>query len=107
MLEATRQIEEFVAGFEYTRFAEDRRTASAVVRQLEILGEAASRIPTEVRDRYPHIPWRGMISMRNRLIHGYFGVDLAIVWDTAVRFVPQVHPELERILHVELGEEDV
>ncbi len=104
MFDAGRQVEEFTAGFDFEGFMRDRRTSAAVIRQLEIIGEAATQVPEAVRDRYPGLPWRWMVAMRNRLIHGYFGVDLAVVWDTAVRFVPPLVAELDQLLE-ELGRE--
>lgn len=63
-------------------FMADKKTVNAVVRSLEIIGEATGKIPEDVRERYPDVPWEEIIGMRNRLIHEYFGVDLAILWQT-------------------------
>lgn len=62
--------------------ASDRRTMWAIIRALEVIGEAARQIPDEVREAHPEIPWRGMIGMRDKVIHGYFGVDAKIIWAT-------------------------
>jgi uncharacterized protein with HEPN domain len=61
----------------------DKKTIKAVIRSLEVLGEASKKIPDEVRNRYPRIPWKRMAGMRDKLIHEYFGVDLEIVWNVA------------------------
>ena len=65
---------------------------------LEIIGEAAKRIPEQVRQRYPDIPWKGMAGMRDRIIHGYDNVDLQIVWDVVKRDIPQLKPKIELLL---------
>jgi uncharacterized protein with HEPN domain len=82
----------------YTRFETDFRINFAVVRALEIIGEAAKRLPEELRQKYPDIPWKGMAGMRDRIIHGYDNVDLQIVWDVVKRDIPQIRPKVEGIL---------
>jgi uncharacterized protein with HEPN domain len=76
----------------------DRALGLAVLRCVEIVGEAASRIPVAIRRRYPNIPWAQIIAMRNRLIHGYDIVDYDIVWSTVSQDLPPLIAELERIL---------
>ena len=76
----------------------------AVVRQLEIIGEAAKRISEESRSKYPDIPWRRMAGMRDVLIHDYMGVDLSMVWEVARRDLPQLKPRIEAIIK-EMGSE--
>lgn len=66
----------------------------AMIRRLEIIGEAASQLPAEIRDTYPHVPWREITGMRNRLIHAYFQVDLDIVWETAIKAIPILEQQL-------------
>ncbi len=78
----------------------DETLQRAIVRSLEIVGEAAKHVPQKYCDLHPEIPWRAIAGMRDRLIHGYFGVDYEIVWDVATTKVP----ELERHLSVLLGE---
>ena len=75
-------IRSFVLNMNYEDFEADRKTVNAVIRSLEIIGEAAKKIPTEVRVQYPQIPWNEIAGMRDKLIHEYFGVDLEIVWET-------------------------
>jgi uncharacterized protein with HEPN domain len=79
---AISDIRSFVEGMSADGFMADKKTANAVIRSLEIIGEAAGKIPKDVRMRYPDVPWDEIIGMRNRLIHEYFGVDLDIVWQT-------------------------
>ncbi len=69
-----------------------------MVRNLEILGEAASRISPEFRDAHPEIPWRDMVDMRNRLIHAYFDIDMDIVWGTVRRALPPVLEAVQNVL---------
>jgi uncharacterized protein with HEPN domain len=65
---------------------------------LEIIGEATKRLPDDLRQRYPDVPWKGMAGMRDRIIHGYDNVDLEIVWDVVKRDIPQIKSKIERIL---------
>lgn len=76
----------------------NRTILSAVVRELEIIGEAANSIPESFRKKYPGIPWKQMIAMRNRLIHAYFDVDHDIVWITTKDDLPTLVTQLETIL---------
>ena len=82
ILESISDIREFVTGMTFDTFTNDRKTAKAVIRSLEVIGEAVNKIPQDIRERYPETHWQEMIGMRNRLIHEYFGVDLNIVWQT-------------------------
>ncbi len=75
-----RSIEKFIEGMNFEAFQADDKTASAVMRKLEIIGEATKQVPQEVRDKYPQVPWREMAGMRDKLIHFYFGVDYSLVW---------------------------
>ena len=79
---AISDIGSFIQGMSADNFMADKKTINAVIRSLEIIGEATGKIPKDVRMRYPDVPWEEIIDMRNRLIHEYFGVDLDIVWQT-------------------------
>lgn len=92
------KIPAFVAGMTYEQFAADEKTVFAVIRALEIIGEATKKVPQAVRNRHPEIPWKRMAGMRDRVIHGYRGVDLAIVWETATRTIPELIPRIARVL---------
>ena len=80
ILEAVGRIEEYIEGYDFERFVNDRKTVDAVLRNLEIIGEASRNIPKEVRERYPSVPWRRIVGLRNVVVHHYFGVDLSVVW---------------------------
>ena len=79
-------------------FVQHETLRRAFVRSLEIIGEAAKRVPDEVRGIHPGIDWRGMAGMRDRLIHGYFGVDHDLVWDVVKTKIPPLAREIGRIL---------
>lgn len=74
------QIEEYVTGFSYEQFLDDKRTQDAVIRQLEIIGEATTNLEDEFKHKNPEIPWREIADFRNVLAHEYWDIDLAIVW---------------------------
>lgn len=101
MQEAIRRIAEYTAGMTYQDFLEDTKTQDAVIRNLEIIGEATKNLSTGLRDRYPDVPWNGMAGVRDRLIHHYFGVNLDIVWQIVVDELPKAASQLERILREE------
>jgi uncharacterized protein with HEPN domain len=98
MLDAMDKAEDLVQGVVYAQFEADYRINFAVVRALEIIGEAARRLPETVRQKYPDVPWRGMAGMRDRIIHGYDTVDLQVVWDVIKKDIPHVRPQLKQIL---------
>ena len=88
----------YVQGLSPEAFAGDRRTVDAVVRNLEVIGEAARHVPEEARAQFPEVPWADMADMRNVLIHEYFGVDLQILWKTVSVDLPAILPALLRII---------
>ena len=101
ILDAIEKIEEFVAGMDFEEFRDDDKTVSAVVRKLEIIGEATKNIPDEVRQKYPKLPWREMAKIRDKLIHGYFVVDHQIVWKVIEEELPLLKLQIEKILQGE------
>lgn len=95
-------IQEFIEDMDFETFVEDDKTASAVIRKLEIIGEATKNVPEEIRQNYPQVPWRQMAGMRDRLIHSYFGVDYSLVWETIKGQIPLLQPVIVQILrHLE------
>ncbi len=88
-------------GLSKEEFLQDETLKRAFVRSLEIIGEATKQIPNDFRQKYRHLEWRAMAGMRDRLIHGYFGVDYDIVWDAVINKVPGLQQEIERIIQHE------
>lgn len=99
--EALEKIDEFTRGMNFEAFARDDKTSFAVIRALEIVGEAAKKIPKSVRSRYPVVPWQDMAGMRDKLIHDYFGVDLRVVWKTLQIELPPLKSILDQIIRKE------
>jgi uncharacterized protein with HEPN domain len=89
----------FVLNMTFDEFQADPKTSFAVIRALEIIGEATKNIPIPIREQYPKIPWKGFTGMRDKLIHAYFGVNLEVVWDTIQQDLPQLRPVIDQILH--------
>ena len=81
ILDAITQIQEYISGVDYDKFTQDRKTQDAVVRNLEIIGEAAGRLPESIKAGAADIEWRKIVGLRNILAHEYFGVSLPVVWD--------------------------
>ena len=102
MLNAIDEVFQFVEGHGFDQFDADKLRKYAVVQRMEVIGEAAKCIPQQMRAAYPQIPWRRLTGIRDRLAHGYFDIDYAVVWTMATDVFPIVRPELERVLR-ELG----
>ncbi|NJL27474.1 MAG: DUF86 domain-containing protein [Thermoanaerobaculia bacterium] len=98
ILDAVQKIEAFTVGLTREVFHEDTKTVFAVIHALEIIGEAAKKIPDTIRRSHPTVPWRDMAGMRDNLIHGYFGVDLDTVWTTVVEDLPKLKPQILEVL---------
>jgi uncharacterized protein with HEPN domain len=82
----------------YEAFAADKKTVNAVIRSLEVLGEATKHVPASFRNKHPDIPWSKMAGMRDVLIHDYMGVDLKTVWKVAVERLPEIEPMITEII---------
>lgn len=86
--EALCKIERYTSGMEENTFFSDDKTMDAVVRNLEIIGEAANRLPVEFKSRYPLVEWPKIIGLRHRIVHDYFGIDMEIVWNILQQDLP-------------------
>jgi len=82
IIDSINDIESFTENMTFEDFAKDKKTINAVIRSIEVIGEAAKNIPKKLRDKYPYIPWKKMAGMRDKMIHEYFGVDIKILWKT-------------------------
>lgn len=98
ILGAIEKIEEFVKGMDFEEFVRDDKTASAVVRKLEIIGEASKNIPELIKQKYNLLPWKEMARMRDKISHVYFGVDYEIVWKVLKERLPEIKPIIRDIL---------
>ena len=98
MLDAAEEAARFVAGASRSDLDTNRMLAFALVRAIEIVGEAAGKVSQETRIAYPDLPWRDMLGMRNRIIHAYFDIDLDRVWDTVTEDLPPLADRLRAVL---------
>jgi uncharacterized protein with HEPN domain len=98
ILDSIDEIYVFIGQMSREEFLNDRKTVKAVLRNLEIMGEAGKKIPPPLRDKYPDIPWKKMTGLRDKLIHEYFGVDLEIIWQLLKEELPGIlHPIQEML----------
>jgi uncharacterized protein with HEPN domain len=88
ILESIVEIESFTTGVDFEGFRANREKILAVVKSIEIIGEAVKKVPDEVRDRFPQIPWRAIAGMRDVLVHEYWGIDVNVVWATVKEGLP-------------------
>jgi uncharacterized protein with HEPN domain len=98
MLENAEKALYFVQGMDYDSFCTDEKAVYAVIRALEIIGEAARKIPEDARQANPEIQWREIAAMRNKLTHEYFGVNTKVVWRTIQEDLPIIIPLLRNML---------
>ena len=98
MLLAAREAAELVSGLNFPAFEQNRTAQLAIMKTIEIVGEAASRVSAGTKEMHPDIPWSGIVGMRNRLVHGYFDVNLVRVWETVEQDIPRLIAQLERLV---------
>ena len=98
MVDAANEALSFIADKSRSELETDRSLVLALVKSIEIVGEAASKVSRELRSQSPEIPWADIVAMRNRLIHSYFDVNLDIVWQTLTEELPPLLAQLEKLL---------
>ena len=99
MGEAFERIQAYTKDMSQEAFNQDRRTSDAVVRNLEIIGEAASRLPSYFKQQHQNIEWEKIVGLRHRIVHDYFGVDLQIIWQILQSDLPAFHSMLRQLRH--------
>jgi len=98
ILDAIDKIEEFVGNMDYGEFMKDDKSSTAVVKKIEIIGEAIKNIPKDVRVKYKAIPWKDIVGMRNKITHNYFKIDYEIVWNVVKEKLPALKIQIEQVL---------
>jgi len=90
-------LKRYIKGISFDVFCKDEKTIDAVIRNIEIIGEAAKNIPKEIQDKNPDIPWRIILGMRNKVAHEYFGVDVDILWKTAKEDIVELKKKIKKL----------
>lgn len=98
MLTGMERISQYIEGLSFRQFKQDYKTVDAVIRNFEIIGEAAKNLPEDIKSHYPEVPWAEMYLLRNKISHEYFGVDYDIIWDVATNYLPENKKQIEVIL---------
>lgn len=93
-----KKISLYTRGLTFKEFAREAKTIDAVVRNLEIIGEAVNKIPSEIRKRTPEIPWNKIVGLRNKVIHEYFDVNIPIIWETVKEDIPFLAKQVKKAL---------
>lgn len=104
MLESARKIQKFTMDLTYEEFIENEMLVDAVIRNFEVIGEAANRIETDFRQTFSLVEWKRIRGFRNRLVHDYFGIDFEIVWMIIEQYLDKLVSDLETILSVSLSD---
>lgn len=97
ILDAARKIERYTAGMSFEQFVADEKTVDAVIRNFEVIGEAANRLSDNFKTENTNIDWVRIKGFRNRIVHDYFGIDHAIVWNIMENFLPQLIGDLSEM----------
>lgn len=88
----------FTKDMTFEKFAKDRKTINAIIRSIEVIGEATKKLPTSVKDKHPSIPWKRMAGMRDKMIHEYFGIDVEILWKVVKEDIPSLKTSIQNAL---------
>jgi len=99
--QAIDRIEKYIKSLSLDTFSEDQKTVDAVVRNLEIIGEAANRLPDEFKEKYSEIEWHKVVGLRHRIVHEYFGIDLEIIWQILRKDLPELKDKIKQIIQEE------
>ncbi|MFX0052723.1 MAG: DUF86 domain-containing protein [Candidatus Hodarchaeota archaeon] len=97
ILKAINKIYHYINHLTYEQFQKDVKTVDAVIRNLEIIGEAVKNLPSDIINENPDVNWRAATAMRDRLIHGYFGVDVSILWETVTTDLSELNKQIKKI----------
>ena len=100
ILMAIDRILEYTQNHDFLTFKRDYKTVDAVIRNFEIIGEAAKNIPINIKEQYPDVPWDEMYSLRNRISHAYFGIDYEIIWHILTVYLPENRSQIEDIRNI-------
>jgi len=98
VLDRIAKIKRYIEGYDYESFCDDEKTSDAVIRDIEVIGEAIRHVPDDLRQKYPAIPWKLIAGMRDKLIHDYLGVYLEYVWNVASSRINELESDISRIL---------
>jgi uncharacterized protein with HEPN domain len=98
LLVAMSRIAEYIEGYDFDRFRKDYKTVDAVIRNFEVIGEAAKNLPDSLKEQNPDVPWDEMYLLRNRVSHEYFGIDYEIIWDVCLNHLPENKMQIQSIL---------
>ena len=98
---AMNRIAEYIDGFTFNDFKKDYKTVDAVIRNFEIIGEAAKNLPQFIKEKYIEVPWKEMYILRNKVTHEYFGIDYEIIWDVATNYLPLNKIQIDKIILIE------
>jgi uncharacterized protein with HEPN domain len=95
------RIEQYIKNLSFDAFSDDQKSVDAVVRNLEIMGEAARRLPDEFKEKYSEIEWYKVVGLRHRIVHEYFGIDLEIIWQILKKDLPELKSKIMQIMSEE------
>ena len=102
LLLAMNRIAEYIEGMSFIDFKRDYKTVDAVIRNFEIIGEAAKNLSSEIKEKHAEVPWAEMYLLRNKVSHEYFGIDYEIIWDVASHYLPDNKNQIDNILLLEM-----